>query len=387
MQVFKTFLKVMRKRLHVSMIYIIIFIAICIAMTATAEDTKGFENQRLDISVTDLDDTTASHALKEFIAGNHNIVEIGTDKDEMMDALYYQSADIILTINEGYSERLANGETDDLLYDYRVPGTYTAAFFDMQIEQYIRTVSAYITGGMPVDEAAQRTDELLAAEIDAEIYSESESDTSAQAEGPGFYFQYLAYILIAVLLSGLCPTLLVMTSKEIRNRTNCSCVSVAKQTAQLVLGTVIFSAAVYMLLLIVATIMYGDFVFTRAGALSALNGLVYLLFTTLLTLMLAVIAPNERVVNMIANTFSLGMSFLCGVFVPQNLLSGTVLNIGRFLPAYWYIKANNMLSGLCGEVFHAKEFCVCICIQLAFTAALFALTLLAAKIRRKSRTV
>ncbi|MBE6855453.1 MAG: hypothetical protein E7501_07385, partial [Ruminococcus sp.] len=153
MQVFKTFLKVMRKRLHVSMIYIIIFIAICIAMTATAEDTKGFENQRLDISVTDLDDTTASHALKEFIADNHNIVEIGTDKDEMMDALYYQSADIILTINEGYSERLANGETDDLLYDYRVPGTYTAAFFDMQIEQYIRTVSAYITGGMPVDEA------------------------------------------------------------------------------------------------------------------------------------------------------------------------------------------------------------------------------------------
>ena len=38
------------------------------------------------------------------------------------------------------------------------------------------------------------------------------------------------------------------------------------------------------------------------------------------------------------------MSFLCGIFVPQNLLSDGVLAVGKFLPAYWYIVINDMLA-------------------------------------------
>lgn len=387
MQVFNAFLKVTRKRIHTWMIYVIIFIIITVVMTATSDTAEGFENRRLDVSISDLDDTPASRALAAYIGENHNIVEVGDDKDAMLDALYYQSADIILTINSGYADGLAKGETDGLLSDYRVPGTYTAAFFDMQLEQYIGTVSAYIAGGASAEDAVQRTGELLTQEIDAEIYQESGGTQTDSAQDIGFYFQYLAYILIAVLLSGLCPTLLMMTGKEIRNRTNCSSVSTAKQMTQLVLGAVLFSAGVYLLLMIVAAALYQRTLFDTSGLLAMLNGFVFVLIAMLLTLMLAVVTPNERVVNMISNTVSLGMSFLCGVFVPQNLLSGTVLNIGKFLPAYWYIRANNMLFGLCGEVFRTKEYLVCIFIQLAFSAALFALTLLAAKIRQKSRTV
>ena len=70
---------------------------------------------------------------------NHTIVEVGNSKDEMLDALYYLRANVILTINEGYAEKLANGETDDLFSDYRVPGTFTAEYFDTQMNQYIRS--------------------------------------------------------------------------------------------------------------------------------------------------------------------------------------------------------------------------------------------------------
>ena len=81
------------------------------------------------------------------------------------------------------------------------------------------------------------------------------------------------------------------------------------------------------------------------------------------------------------------MSFLCGVFVPQSLLSGVVLNIGKFLPAYWYVRANNMLAGSNGEIFSSKEFMLCIGIELAFSVVLFCVTLIAAKTKQSSKSI
>ena len=148
MQVFKTFMKIMKKHLRTSLIYIIVFLAIGIGMSLSDDKKTGFENSRLNISVIDNDNTEASRALIEFIDKNHTIVEVGNSKDEMLDALYYLRANVILTINEGYAEKLANGETDDLFSDYRVPGTFTAEYFDTQINQYISTINAYTTGGL-----------------------------------------------------------------------------------------------------------------------------------------------------------------------------------------------------------------------------------------------
>lgn len=374
----------MKKRLHISMIYIGIFISICIAMTMNSSESEGFTSSKLEISIIDMDNSEASKALTEYIGKNHKLVEVENDKDAMLDALYYMSADIIFTINEGYSENLANGRTDELFSDYRVPGTFSAEFFDTQINQYISTINAYVASGMPVEEAAEKAAELSENTIEAKIINK---DDDAAGTSFSMYFQYLAYILISVLLTGLCPTLLVMTGKEIRNRTNCSPTSVTKQMTQIVAGTVIFSAALYLLLMIVAAVLYKAELFTEKGLLAILNGFAFLLFAMMFALFVAVIAPNPKTVDMISNVFGLGMSFLCGVFVPQQLLSETVLNIGKFLPAFWYIKANNMLAGTNNEIYSTGSFMTCIGVELAFSAALFCVILLVAKAKRKSRSV
>ncbi len=43
----------------------------------------------------------------------------------------------------------------------------------------------------------------------------------------------------------------------------------------------------------------------------------------------------------IATVLSLGISFISGVMVPQEILSENVLNIAKFFPVYYFIKANN----------------------------------------------
>ena len=124
MKIFKAFMKVLLKRLNSSLIYVVIFISIGFAMTKSSSSEKGYENVRLNINVTDLDDSEASRAVIEYIKKNHDLVEVGGSKDEQLDALYYQKADIILTIDKGFSDKLKSGETKELFNEYIVPGTY-----------------------------------------------------------------------------------------------------------------------------------------------------------------------------------------------------------------------------------------------------------------------
>lgn len=387
MQVFKTFMKVTKKKLHISMIYIVIFVAICVAMTLTSSSTNEFTDSKLDISITDLDNSEASKALADYIARSNKIVDLGEGKDKALDALYYRRADIILTINEGYSEKLVKGETEGLFSDYRIPGSYSAELFDSQLNQYISMVTACTAGGSSLEEACEKAAELSAAEIEVETVSFGKNINADYDDDIAAFFQYLSYILIVTLIAGLCPTLLIMMSRDIRNRTNCSCITVTSQMSQIVLGTVIFVLGLYLLLMGVAAVLFGDMLFNEKGLLAMLNGFVFLIFSMMLTLLIAVIAPSSNVISMIANVISLGMSFLCGVFVPQSLLSGVVLNIGKFLPAYWYVRANNMLAGSNGEIFSSKEFMLCIGIELAFSVVLFCVTLIAAKTKQSSKSI
>ena len=45
---------------------------------------------------------------------------------------------------------------------------------------------------------------------------------------------------------------------------------------------------------------------------------------------------NENLINMISNMLVLSMSFLCGVFINQELLSDGIVKAAHFMPLYWY---------------------------------------------------
>lgn len=384
MTVFNAFMKVVLKRLRTSMIYIVIFVSICVGLALNSKPADSFTDYTLDISINDLDDTPASRAVAEYIADNHNVVETITDKDDILDSLFYLKTDIVLTINKGYSENLAKGQTDELFSAYRIPDSYYAELFDSQINNYIGIVSSYIAGGDDIEKAVEKAGETASLEVEVTNIKASEKSNSS---GITVFFQYIPYILILSLVTAICPSILTMTSNEIRNRTNCSCVSSAKQLIQLVLGTVIVSFSIFLILIIASIALYKGELFTSTGLLALLNAFVFLLFVIMFTLLIAVIAPSPRAVDMIANIFGLGMSFLCGVFVPQYLLSDAVLSVGKFFPAYWYVKANNMLAGVNGYVFTNSDFFTAIAVQLAFTVAIFFITLLVSKSRRSAESI
>lgn len=386
MKIFKAFMKVLLKRLNSSLIYVVIFIIIGFAMTKSSADEKGYENIRLNVSVTDLDDSEASRAVINYIKKNHDIVTVGSSKDEKLDALYYQTADIILTIENGFSDKLAAGETEGLFNEYSIPSTYRTQLLDSQLNRYIATVNAYVTGGESLQTAFKKADAALSGEVETTMYSSAGDDQGTLNKNVYYFLKYLAYIFIAVLISGLCPVILAMNRKDIRRRINCSSISTNSQLLQITMGILVYVAGLMTIIMTAAAIFYKSELFTYYGLLGILNSFVLIITAMMICLLVSVLAPSEKSLNMISNVIALGMSFLCGVFVPQNMLGGAAVNLGRLMPAYWYVKALNLIGEQEGEIFSKSEIFICIGIQLAFAVALFAVSMVIAKTKRQSRS-
>lgn len=383
MQVFKAFMKIVLKHLNIAFIYIVVFFIMAVIMSNVGtSQTEQFSASKLNVCVIDMDNSASSKKLTEYIGKNHNLVDIENNKDDILNALYYRTADYVLNIKEGYEKNLSNGNTEDLLSNYKVPDSYNAVFMDSQLDSYVKYASAYISGGMSVEKALDKVSDELSDEVKVETISFN--DTTEPKDTRYLYFSSLGYIMVMVIVMAVAPSFMSMTNKKIRSRTNCSAITSSSQTMQLVIGAAICGTAVFVMFALGGFIFLGDMMYTSTGLLMVLNLFVYTVFSIMLTLFISTIIENATALNMIANVLGLGMSFLGGVFVSQDLLSEGVLSVGRFLPSYWYVRAVNIAAGACGEVFDLGQYFISVGIVFGFALVMMALTLLAAKTKRKS---
>lgn len=386
MQVFNAFLEISKKTIPMALIYIGLFLVLLTFFVDSSAQNNTFEAERLSVSVIDMDNTEESKALINFISQRHDLVEIENDKDTILDALYYERTDYVLNIQEGYAEKLSNGKTNELFTNYKIPDSYTGVFVDNLVNQYVSTLSAYIAGGNNMSAAITKTETLLSEEtaVTVQSFSDNKSGTEDYPIKTAYYFQFMAYIILSVLITILSSVILKINRKEIRSRTNCSCLTVTSQTAQIILGSTVVVAVIWVIFIAAALIMNGG-AFTEKFLLAVLNSLVFTIISAGIAILIAAVVPKSNVVNVISNIVALGMSFLCGVFVDQSLLGEGVLSASRFLPAYWYVRANNMLSGMSDEVFSINSFMSFVGIEAIFAAALFAIIILINKVKHNAQ--
>lgn len=382
MQVFKTFLKVLKKKLPNALIFIGVFMAIAIAMANSGAETAKYEDYEMKIGIIDRDNSKESKALSKFVLNGNKPVDIADDEDEILDAVYYERAGYILIIKEGFGEKLKNGDLNDLFENYKLPSSVYGTLFDNRLDSYLNSVGAYMSSGLEPTEAMSKAQEAMNVETKVTMKNFEDTGNDDYSENFSYYYKYLAYILISVLITALCPVLLIMNRKEIKARTICSSITASSQTFQIFLGSggfiliiwIFFAAAGYILT---------DGIMNQKVLLAMLNSFIFIIIAAGIAMLIAAFEPSSNVLNMIANVVGLGMSFLCGVFVPQDLLAEGVLTAGKFLPAYWYVKANNMLAGTCGEVFSKSEIFKCFGVEVLYAVALFAVVMLVMRVKRK----
>lgn len=386
MQVFNAFFKIARKRITAISIYFIIYAVITLIFSFTASDeiNSKFQAKSLTISITDEDHSTASAAVTEYLSSLHEISELPADEEAISDQLYYRTLDYVLIIPSGFEEKLLSQEKENLFENIKIPGSANGYFVDQQISQYTSTLQLYLAGGCSLDDAVAKTntsiDEL--APVSSVSFHDAKNNTSSRV----FYlYQYLPYIFIAMLFTGLAPILVIFNKETLHARMCCSAFPLVKRNFYLSIASIVYSLISWILFIIFGLLVYGKEMFSHLSLLCMANSLAFLFVAVALALLISFFAPDDNTVNILANILGLSMSFLCGVFVPQYMLSDGVLSVGKFLPAYWYIKANNMLAGFSSDPFSMNTYYQCIGIQLLFAAAIFAIALSFSRLKSKGR--
>ena len=382
MQVYKAFLKVARKKSRALLIYVVVFLAISVAYSLSDVSDGIFTDSQLKVCIFDDDDTEESRALTDFVYSRHIRTEVGRDHDSVTDALYYgaiSGTDCVFVINKGYSEALAAGKTDDLFTFYTMHGSYQETMLETQLGEYIRSLTAYTAAGEELSEAIAHTEKAVSERTEVSIVSKDTGDPE-YSQVFSVYFLYMAYILLAVMMNTLCPVLITMNRREIRYRTNCSSIRPLSGSLQIFAGSLTLVAAIWLVFMIAGAFMNGGIYHGKAWT-AVLNSFVFALVSASIALFASCFSLNPNMLNLATQIISLGLSFLSGVFVEQSLLGDGVLSVARLFPAYWYVRANNMLSGLDGAVYDGTEIARCIMIEVFYAVAMFVLTILIRRIR------
>lgn len=384
MTAYKGFMKILNRNKGGILIYVAIFMVVTILFSKLGNDSTvtGFAMTKLDIAVIDRDNTDLSKGLKDYIGSIHNIVDIEDTKESMQDNLFYRNINYILIIPNGYGEKLSQGNIDSIVENVKVPDSFDGTFVDRQVDQYLKTMTSYVKSGYDTKEALSLVTDNLKEETKVSVLESNVSTEDKDTDPVFFYYQYLAYVLLSVMIVGLGPILMIFNKPDLKKRIDVSSLSLKKKNRQLITFNIVCSLGIWFAFVVLSGILFGKSIFTTTGLLCIANSFIYVMICLSITYLITLIFKSKNTISSVANVVGLGTSFICGVFVPQEFMAPSVLNASRILPAYWYMHAHNTIVEYTGNSSQIRTIFADFGIQLGFAVAILAICLMLTKMKQ-----
>lgn len=369
MTAFKLFFKIMRSKRASVILYACIFLFISTLTYLNTKSDDQFVISKHRILLFDNDKSELSREMCEYLGKNCEIKTLpdSADVDSQKKLMYYTTIHEAVYINEGFSEKVFDmtQNPENLVTIKSVHNN--AELVSLHTNNFINAVRGYLLAGKSESESVSLAMEALSDSADVRI---ADFDSSSGSK-IGQYYGMLPYAAISVIISALTPILIAIYKKEIFFRTSCSCVKQTRFTIEITLAGFIM-VILFWLVFMAAGLIFNGGMHKGHEVWVFANSFVLFLMSTCLSIFISAIVKNNRVIDFLTQILGLGMCFLCGVFVPLNYLSGGVVAFAKFLPVYWYTKANNIIFN---ETFDLSELILCVGVQLLFSIVFIVCTL------------
>ena len=381
MTVFKCYMKILRQNIGLVIMYLAIFFSVAIVMQFAAGKSEDslFETASIDLGVVNEDGGTLAQGLVDYLSGIHHVVLMDNDPEQLQENLFYRNVEYILQIPADFYETcMVNGES---LKVTKVPGSYSSFYVDQQISSYLNTIQTYLAAGFSQEKAIQAVKKETHEPVTKLTFDSGTSDTSPYT----YYFRYIPYLFLGALCYTMGYILMAFKKGDIQKRMEASAISVRRQSVEGLLATGMIGVVLWLIGFQGVTFMYGSR-FWQSGlcVYYILNTFTMLIVALSLSYLIGMFITNSNLLSGVANLVSLAMCFLCGVFVPMDVMDKSVLKFAQFLPVYWYEQVNEILSRhhtlspeLLGQVL------IGIGIQLLFAAAFISLILVVSRYRKE----
>lgn len=376
MQVFKTFFKILKRHMSSMITYAVIFIVILLLLTTNGDKSNAsFKESSSDVAVVDLDKSDFSESFISYMKTKQNITLVEKDDARMAEELYYYLYQVILEIPENAEKDLLAGK-DISIMQYDTPDSSVQAFVSRQVNSYVTAYKAYLDMGYTGEALEEKVMENMELNTDVEMYGGA-VETFA---GLHMFYQFLAFILVSVLITSMAPILVAFRKKEVQARSLCSALPKIKQNIGVFAGTAICSIGLLAIFIVISVVLYGKD-FNANVWVYFLNAFVFMLVAVGIVFLITAYDLSQNAVTIIANVVGMGMAFLGGIFVSLEIMSKDILIISKWLPTYWYVQVLNKLSTATGELVLA-DVVKPLGMQLLMAVTLFAVALVLRQVRK-----
>lgn len=381
MIIYKTFLKVLNKCKFPIILYTGLLLLFAGVNVSTNDQTIDFSATKPDILI--INNDKEEGITKDFIDYLKENTTVRTDiensEQAIKDAIFYRDISYIIYIPENFGEDLLAGKNPEL--QFKSTGEYQSTLASMITERYVKTANKYIESGETGEELYTKIKETLDKKAEVEITSKLDTKTLDRLT---FYFNFSAYSFIAISIYVISTIILIFKSEKINKRTVIGSTDYKKINTKLLIANTGFLLLIWAFYVVMAKVLIGDITFSTQGLYMILNSLVFLCSTVTLGFLLSIFVKNKNTITAFVNIIGLGSSFLCGVFVPMELLPDFVLKIAHILPAYWFVKNNELIGDT--EVFTSevlKNIGLNAAVVLGFAILFFIVTNMVSKRRLK----
>ena len=380
MSVFNAILKSTKACLVSIIVYFSVFVLfgnISAKATATTRDTM-FEDSIVKVAITDNDNSALSRGLVEYLNETEDVVAPQTTSiKEMNDNVRFLIYDYALIIPDDFSERVKNGETEDLL-EYVAPGATAPQYLlTEKINTYMKDVMVYLNSGYSEENAIAFTMENMIKLSNTKATVIDTSDENHRSFYTGM-FTFNGYTLLMILCISISSVLSFTKDVDVKNRISVSGMHFKTRNFAIIaavfcIGIVITAAVTVVVGLMGLSDTNGKFIFYCIDVIALMLvglGMAY---------MISAITTNENLINMVTNMFVLSMSFFCGVFIDIQFLSPAIVKFAHFLPLYWYTAAIRLINDTPVDKILGKTFYEYLLIEILFAGIFFAAGLIISK--------
>lgn len=382
MQVYKCFMKILKKRAGSIVMYMGIFIVLCVLTSSqgTESEEVKFEASQYQLAVFDQDQSQVSQGLADYLAEQNTLVSLQDEPEVIQDEIYNRNIHCVLRIQRGFGKAAAQGKGSGMIEITAVPGTVYGEAFTQTINGYMSVLGTYLRGGFAVNEALERTKQAMELSTSVSMADDGNDGSYSKMY---YFFKYLAYIYLVVCIEALGPVLIIFRKKEVRDRIISSPYPMSKSSLEQYAGMITMGAVLVLIHMVMLLVMKIPF-FSYQGMLFLVNELCYLTVCLGIVFFIGQVVTNTQLLSMIANVVGLGSSFLGGVFVPLEMMGERIVSLAHILPSYWYVRSCQQIDFLeQGE--SLNPILACMGVEILFGTALICIGLAYSKTASKGR--
>lgn len=345
MKVFNTFFKILKKNIVVLIMYIVIFLAILISITSAIDKAKATqfnaeENAvKANIAVFNHDKNSEfSNNFEKFLRKNANVIDIKEDKQTVQDSLYFGDVLYIVIIPENFAQKFKANSSDAKIQKNSVAVSIDNIYMDLLINKYLNCAKTYLNTLPNLSDAKlnEYINQNMNIKANVSINTFGKEKTS---ENITYYFNYLAYIIFAVNILGVATIMSGFNNTEIQKRNIVAPIKQSSFNLQIILASIVYTGFIWLLMCTIGIILFSQGKINQDILLFSLNALILSIVALAISFLIGNVVKSKNAVSTLNTIISLGFSFMGGVFVPQEIMSASILNISKIIvPVYWYVK-------------------------------------------------